>query len=301
MSKRQGEDPEHTARSLETRELGPLAVQHLREVRVERVATQEPLLRLRTQAPRLLVHVGDALQRGDDVRSEGVPAGNRLGGEEPPPQHLGYVFLDDRLDGFFPLTLEDRVKIAQQLASRGVALRRIGGKQGCDDAAAVHLRGGLGQILEEVHKAVAPLRILRDLLARVHQYLVDQNEHSDARLHWDLQQLGEKILCGGAFPLFGFVLGVQQLEAGVAGDLVRKHAPRLLEHPDRPVRSNDLHPLLDVELVETEGRNHRLDGSLADLLDKFLDGRQIRKAVRVVHEVAQGDERVRLAAAIGQL
>jgi hypothetical protein len=40
---------------------------------------------------------------------------------------------------------------------------------------------------------------------------------------------------------------------------------------------------------------------LADGLDEFVNGGKVGQVVRVLHQMVEGDERVRLAAAIGQL
>ena len=63
----------------------------------------------------------------------------------------------------------------------------------------------------------------------------------------------------------------------------------------------DLHPFFNVELVEAKSRDTAFGRSLADGLNEFLYGREVRKFVRIVDEVPQGDQRVGLAAAIGQL
>ena len=67
------------------------------------------------------------------------------------------------------------------------------------------------------------------------------------------------------------------------------------------IRPPYLHTCLDVQLVETEPRNACSGRGLADGLAELVNGGHVRQVVRIRYQVPQGDQCVRLAAAIGQL
>ena len=72
----------------------------------------------------------------------------------------------------------------------------------------------------------------------------------------------------------------------------------MLEHPDGPVGTWSFHTLLQVDLVKAQRRYPSFRRLKADMRLKFPDRRKIRKHLRVVHQVSEGDERVGLAATI---
>ncbi len=108
--------------------------------------------------------------------AEGFAVADGIGCEEAAAQYLGYVFLEHRLDALLPLAAEDAVQLLGDLSAECIALVRIGGQQRGDNGAAVNLRRGLGQALEEVLQAMAPDDVLAGLGARPHQHLVHQHQ-----------------------------------------------------------------------------------------------------------------------------
>lgn len=94
---------------------------------------------------------------------------------------------------------------------------------------------------------------------------------------------------------------MQQLESFVTSDLIRQHAPRLLEPPNLALGRPDIHARLNVELVEAQPRDTRLRGLHADRLLKLRDSGQVRQRGRIVCQVPECDKGVRLAASVGQL
>jgi hypothetical protein len=267
---------------------------------MERVAAEEAFLGLRPMPGRLLVDGEDAPEGRLCVTPEGLPVLERLGSEETASQHLGHVLLYNRLHRLLSLALEDVVQLALELASEGISLYWLRGEQRCDEAAAVHLRGGLGQVLEEVDEAIPPPGLGRHLLADVGQHLVDENQGSQPFAQGQSQQFAQAVLGRGALPLLGFTFRVQELQALVPCYLVGQHAPGVPEGAHRALRRSHLHAGLHVELVEAEAGHPRRGKAPADRLLQLGHRRQGRQGARGSHHVQQGDQRVGFATAVGQ-
>src|SRR5208337_2166335 len=107
----------------------------------------------------------------------GLAVPDRIGHEEPAPQDLADVLLDDRLDPFLAFAPEDRENLLGNLFPEGVVLARLAGEQGGDDRTAIELGDSLGQILEEVLEPSPPVRVERDLVISVRHDLVDENQN----------------------------------------------------------------------------------------------------------------------------
>ena len=61
-----------------------------------------------------------------------------------------------------------------------------------------------------------------------------------------------------------------------------------------------LHPFLRVELVEWENSDASFGGPHPNMLDELIDGREIGQMLRVADQMPHGDQRMSLAAAVGQ-
>ena len=83
-----------------------------------------------------------------------------------------------------------------------------------------------------------------------------------------------------------------------ARQLKGKDAPRVLEHPDLAIGTRRLDALLQVDLVEAEGRDPGLRWPESDVRLELLHRRQGGQRRRIVDQVPERDERVRLAAAV---
>ncbi len=267
---------------------------------MKRETAQEPLFGIRSLLPCLLVQIEDALQRRLYMRTKRISVLDRLGREKPAAQDFRHVFLHDGLDGFLALALEDVVEFALKLPPEGIALARVARQQRRHDAAPVHFRGRLSQILEEVDHSVLPLGVRSHLLAHIHQHFVDEDQDAQPLLDRHLQQLGHQVLRRRRVALFGLVLRMEQFQAVIPGDLPRQNAPRLLERAFPSLRITDFHPLFDVQFVEAKPGDPRLGRGLADGFTEFRHRRQLGQSLRVVHQVAHRDKRVRLAATVGQ-
>ncbi len=117
----------------------------------------------------------------------------------------------------------------------------------------------------------------------------------------DGQQVEQQVLGRGALAFLVLAVGVEQPEPLGAGDLVGQHAPGVPQPARLAGRPLDLHALLHVELVEAQGHDLGPGRLHADVLDELVDGGQVGQVRRVADQVQQGDQRVRLAAAVGQL
>ena len=136
--------------------------------------------------------------------------------------------------------------------------------------------------MEEVDQSPAPDGGLAHLLTRVHEHLVNEDEDGQSLLLREAQQLQQQVFSGGGFALGGFALGVEQAQAGIPGKLVSQHAPGLLEPARGPIRPPDFHALFDVEFVEGQQSHTSLGRGHADVLDEFLDRRQIGQMSGIV-------------------
>ena len=87
-------------------------------------------------------------------------------------------------------------------------------------------------------------------------------------------------------------------EAVRAGELPGEDAPGVLQHPDASIGRQRFDALLEVDLVEAERRHPRLRGLEADMRREFPHGGQVRQTGRVVDEVPERDQGVRLSPAV---
>ena len=250
-----------------------------------------------------LVQAGQLPHRPDRLRTPrlGVPQRRRL--EEPAPQHFRHVLPSDRLHALLSLPAEHVEQIADQpLALGALLLGGIGSKEGCDQRRTVHLRCRLHEVLEEIDDAIPPHGVLAGLLPRVHQDLVDQNERSEAALLRALQQLHQQGLGRGRLTLLGTALAVDRSQTVIAGELVREHAPWMAQGAGFALwRTHTLNAALDIDLVEAQSCNMGPRQLVTRVLPKLAHRRHVRQTLRVPEQVIERDERMRLAAAVGQL
>ena len=194
-------------------------------------------------------------------------------------------------------------ELGRQAASElAPLLVRIGGQNRGDQRRGVHLAHRLRQVLEEVDDAPAPDGIEACLLAGIHQHFVHQDEGGQAAAARYLQQRGQQRLRGRRLALLVEPAGVQRAQPVRPRELEREHAPRMAQRAGLPVRP--AHPLdapLRVDLVEAERGRERPRQLRADVLPELPHRRQVRQPGRVAEQVVEGDQRVRLPAAVGQL
>ena len=113
----------------------------------------------------------------------------------------------------------------------------------------------------------------------------------------DQQRLGGRRLAFGVVALA--VNGAQSLRAG---ELERQHAPRMAQRARFTVwPAHALDAALGVDLVEAQGDRERRRQLGADVLAKLPHRRHVRQRRRFPEQVVEGDQRVGLAAAVGQL
>ena len=91
---------------------------------------------------------------------------------------------------------------------------------------------------------------------------------------------------------------MNESEAIRSGELKGEDAPRLLEHPERPIGTRRLNALLQVDLVEAQGGNARLRRLESDVCLELLDGRQVGQSGRVMYQMPERDERMGLAPSV---
>lgn len=115
-----------------------------------------------------------------------------------------------------------------------------------------------------------PYRVEADLLACVHQHLVDENEGRKILLMGNREQRGHEIFggCGVTF-LLSFVW-VEKPQTIRSGDLESDYAPRVFKPALFALGTEHLHSLLGVELVERQHRDASLGKAYADVLLEFI-------------------------------
>ena len=247
-----------------------------------------------------LVELGQAANDRDGLVAPHIVVGHLL--EEASPQHLRHVFFAHGLDAFLALPPEDREQVALEKAAHvALFLRRVGGEKRRHDRRPVHLGDGLVQVLEEVADAVAPDRIQPSLLASVHQHFVHQNQRAHAVAAGNFEQLGEERLGRRRLSFFVLVVRVDGAQSVGACKLKSQHAPRMLEGAPLAVRcAHVFDALLGVDLVEAQRGDERLRQVLAHVLAERRHRRRVRQRTGVAEEVVQRDQRVGLAAAVGE-
>ena len=249
------------------------------------------------------VQPGQLPHRPDRLRTPRLGVPQRLGLEEPAPQHFRHVLPTDRLHALLPLPAEHVEQIADQpLAFRSLLLGGIRSQQRGHQHRAIHLRRGLYEVLEEVDDAMPPHAVLTGLLPRVHEDLVDQDERSEAALLRALQQLDQQGLGRRSLAFLGTALAMDRPQPVVAGELVREHAPGVAKHAGIAFRgTHSLDAALDIDLVEAQ-RSHMRSGQLVTrVLPELTHRRHVRQTLGIPEQVIESDQRVRLAAAVGQL
>ncbi len=93
---------------------------------------------------------------------------------------------------------------------------------------------------------------------------------------------------------------MQQAQAIGASDLVSQDAPRLLEPARFTVGSAHFHAFFHIQLIESQGSDARLRRRHPNVLDEFLNSRQVGQPLWLVDQVIKCDQRVGFTAAIGQ-
>ena len=249
---------------------------------------------------RRVVEAGQPLHHADGVRPEGLDV---FRGEETAPQDLRHVFLLDRLHPFLALAPEHVEQPRHQRAAElPPLLAGIGRQQRGHDGRPVHLGDRLGQILEEVLDAAAPDRVDARLLAGVHQHLVHQDQRRQAAFLRLFDQLPQQGFGRRRFALLVPAVGVDHAQPFRAGQLEGQHAPRVAQGALLPVRRAHVFDApFGVDLVEAQGHREGARQIGADMAPELPDRRQVGQRLWVSEQVVERDQRVGLAAAIGQL
>ena len=158
IPQRRRQGAQDAARALEALDLGPAAVEDIRQVRVEREAVQKALLGILARPPGGLVEPGDPLHDADHMRPEGGPVADAVGLEKAAGQHLGHVLLLHGLDPLLALAAEHVGEVAQDPSAQRIVLPvGLGRQQRGDDGRPVDLRHGLRQVLEEIAQVRRPV------------------------------------------------------------------------------------------------------------------------------------------------
>ena len=292
------ERPQDAARALESVDLRPPGVEDLGELRVKRVAVVIALLGGSLFLGGLFVEHRDAAHRRRNVRPEHGRIPYRLRREKATPQHLRHVLLADRTGIFLHLAAEHLGHVAQQLVAEGVMLPRIGGEQRRDHRAAVHLDHRLGEVLEKADQPAAPTRVGLDQSAEIHQDFIEQHQRRETPGLRLCQQLRQQRFRGRGLPFGVLAVCMDQPQPGGPRELPCQHAPGMPEHPHGAIRAGRLHALFQVDLVEAQRRDAGLRHPETDMGLELLYRRQRGDLGRGVHQVAQSDQRVGLAAAV---
>ena len=93
---------------------------------------------------------------------------------------------------------------------------------------------------------------------------------------------------------------MKKLQPRATSDLKCDYAPRVPEPALLALRTADFHPLFGVELVEREYHHAGLRRLHPDMLDELVHGGQIREMRRVGDQMPHCDQRMGLAASVGQ-
>ena len=109
------------------------------------------------------------------MRPENARFANGVGREEATTQYLRYILLADRTGVLFILTSQHVGDFRQQLLSQRVGLPLVGGQKRSYHGATIHFDDGLAKVLEEVDQAPAPVPIVFNEPANVHQHFVLQH------------------------------------------------------------------------------------------------------------------------------
>ena len=112
------------------------------------------------------------------------------------------------------------------------------------------------------------------------------------------QQLRQQRFRGRGLPFGVLAVCMDQAQPGGPRELPCQHAPGTLEHPHGAIRAGRLHALFQVDLVEAQRRDAGLRHPETDMGLELLYRRQRGDLGRGVHQVAQSDQRVGLAAAV---
>ena len=167
--------------TLKALDLSPAAVEHIREIGVEREAVEEAFLGFVPCLPGRLVKLRYPLHDTDDVWLVGAAVTDALGLEETASQDLGDVLLLDGLNALLALAPEYVRQVAQDfLAQRIVLPAGLGCEKGGDDRRPVDPGHGLREVLEEVLEVCHPVASTNGTCASVHHDLVQQNQSGGA-------------------------------------------------------------------------------------------------------------------------
>ena len=179
FAQRRRQRTQNASGTLKSGQLRPAAVEHVAEVRVERIAPAEAVFFL----PPVLLRGGVQARQGshhaDDVRVLRPRIMQAVRIEESAAQHLGDILPSDGLNAFFPLPPDDVEQIGLQGLAQIVVLALIGSEQGGHHGRPVHLGDGLHEMLEEIHDPLAPDLTQSRLAPRVHQHFVHENQGAE--------------------------------------------------------------------------------------------------------------------------
>ena len=201
-----GQRAQNASRALERRQLRPLAVEHVREVRVEGKTGEKPRFLGGTILGRGLVQLGEFAHHADDVRLVRIFLLQAFALEETAPQHLRDILPRHRLHALFALPPHHREQFVAHSEPDCILLLRIGGEQRSDHRGAIHLADRRHQMLKEIDDARLPLGVQPDLLAGIHQHLVNQHQSAEAPLARNGQQLRQERFRRRRFAFLGFAV-----------------------------------------------------------------------------------------------
>ena len=173
--------------TLKSGQLGPAAVEHVAEIRVERIAPAEAVLLLSPVLLRGGVQARQGSHYTDDMRVLRPGIMQAVSIEQSAAQHLGDILPSDGLNAFLPLPPDDVEQVGLQGLAQIVVLALIGSEQGDHHGRPIHLGDGLHEMLEEIHDALAPDLAQSRLPPRVHQHFVHQNQCAESLLPWESQ------------------------------------------------------------------------------------------------------------------
>ena len=207
-AQRRREGSQKAPRALERRQLRPLAVEHVREIRVEGEAGEEPRFLRRTILGHRFVQLGQLAHHADHVGAVRLFVAQPFALEKTAAQHLRDIFPPNGLHAFLALAPNHREQGIAHLDAQRILLVRIGCQQRRHHRRLIHLANRRHQMLEEIDDARLPLGIQPDLLAGVHEHFVHQHQRGQPAFGGHRQQLRQQRLRGRGFALGVFAIGM---------------------------------------------------------------------------------------------
>ena len=117
-----------------------------------------------------------------------------------------------------------------------------------------------------------------------------------------LQQLHQQGLGRRRLPFGGIAIAMDRPQTVVSVELVREHAPRVPKNAGLARRrTHALDAALDINLVKAQRCRMRPRQLVTRVLPKLTHRRHVRQTLRIPEQVIERDQRMRLAAAVGQL